>query len=161
MTDDDVLFSRTDAALLLAVEAANGGELAGLVQVLGVCRRLFHSLPDEGELAESFGMLVDAGLVEWRAAEMGLTPAGRKLLRHAGMPGADDRPYRVLELLGELGDGSLAEPDTLAAPEEHEVAAALSELHASGGAGPEPGDFIAPPTVAGIIFPGAIGNTRF
>jgi len=133
MTDEPLL-GRYEAAALLAVDAANGGTLAGIEEIVATFERLFHRQPTAAQSAASFALLCEAGLVEYSESELGLTRHGRKLLRHAGLPGSPDRPRRVAELLGEVEDGDLASPGSVPSPSEHDVSAALSNLEADGGA---------------------------
>ncbi len=102
MSED--LFGRFDAATLLAVERANGGELASLEQVVSTFVALFDQPPHPEEFAGSAALLAEAGLVEYESEALGLTPAGRRLLRRAGASNASDRPERLLGLLGELDE---------------------------------------------------------
>jgi hypothetical protein len=121
------LFGRFDAAALLAVEGANGGEWAGLGQVLATFNLLFREWPEPDDFAESCGLLCDAGLVEYENEGLALLAAGRKLLRRAGRHGSPDRPAKVAELLGAFDDGDLA-GDAAAGPTGEEVAAARGQL---------------------------------
>lgn len=126
--DEAPLFGRFDAAALLAVEGANGGEWAGLGQVLATFNLLFREWPEPGDFAESCGLLCDAGLVEYESEGLGLLPAGRKLLRKAGRHGSPDRPAKVADLLAGLDEGDLVSGEGAAGPTGEEVAAARGQL---------------------------------
>jgi hypothetical protein len=127
---DEPLFGRFDAATLLAIEAANGGEWASLGQVIVTFKTLFGELPDADGFAESCGLLCDAGLVEFTGEGLDLHPAGRKLLRRAGRHGNPARPAKVTELLLPFDEGDLGEEGAVATPTAEEVAAALEALTA-------------------------------
>jgi hypothetical protein len=126
--DERPLFGRFDAATLLAVEGANGGEWASLGQVLATFEHLFGELPDADGFTESCGLLCDAGLVEYAGEGLDVAPAGRKLLRRAGRHGSADRPTKVLELLGRFDEGDLGEEGAVAIPTTDDVAGALDAL---------------------------------
>ena len=83
MPDAEPIFGRIDAAVMLAVEESNGGELSSLAQVLATFHRAFNRPADPDELSESLGLLADARLLEYSHHELGLAPKGRKLLRRA------------------------------------------------------------------------------
>src|SRR5580700_230657 len=102
---DSALFGRFDAATLLAVEGANGGEWAGLGQVIVTFKVVFGQLPDVDQFTESCGVLCEAGLIEYVDEGLELTPDGRKLLRKAGSRRNAGRPAAVVEML-ELIDES-------------------------------------------------------
>lgn len=125
---DGPLFGRFDAAVLMAVENANGGEWAGLGQVIVTFDVVFGQSPDVDEFTESCQLLCEAGLIEYFDDGLALTPSGRKLLRRAGSRGGAKRPQAVTDLLAELDDGDLAAEGTVPAPERSEVAAAVQEL---------------------------------
>ena len=122
------LLVRYEAAMLLAVDGANGGELAGLEQVLVAFEVLFHHPPTVSESAEAIALLSEAGFVEYVQDQLGLTPQGRKLLRRAGLPESPDRPRKVAHLLGELEEIDLAAEGSVPAPTEADLAAALHTL---------------------------------
>jgi hypothetical protein len=126
--DEQPLFGRFDSATLLAVEGANGGEWAGLGQVLATFERLFGELPEADGFAESCGLLCDAGLVEFVGDGLDLSPAGRKLLRRAGRHGSVERPAKVLELLGRFDEDDLGEEGAVETPTADAVAAALEGM---------------------------------
>lgn len=107
----DFPLGRAESSLLIAVERANGGELAPLAQVLWTRSSLDRAAPPPGPeaLERSVGLLVDARLVEFIAGQLGLTPAGRKLLRRAGgMPNDPRHLERVAALLADIDDGQLS-----------------------------------------------------
>jgi hypothetical protein len=126
--DSGPLFGRFDAAALLAVEAANGGEWAGLAQVLVTFHLLFGEWPDVPGFTESCGLLCEAGLVEYAEGGLGLSIDGRKLLRRAGKQGAASRPERLTELLAAIDELDLAEEGTVDKPDEDVVASARDHL---------------------------------
>lgn len=126
--DDQPLFGRFDAATLLSVEGANGGEWASLGQVLVTFKLLFGELPEADGFAESCGLLCDAGLVEYTGDGLDLLGSGRKLLRRAGRHGSAERPARVAELLGQFDEGDLGEEGAVDTPSGDDVAAALGGL---------------------------------
>jgi hypothetical protein len=133
--DDEVdpetpIFGRFDAATLLAAEGANGGEWAGLGQVLVTFHLLFGEWPEPDEFAESCQLLGDAGLVAYEHDGLVLLPPGRKLLRRAGRHGSAARPAKVAELLAAFDERDLASGGGTAddGPSAEEVAAARSGL---------------------------------
>ena len=73
---------------MVAVERANGGELAPLLQVLWTLHSFTPpgSRPSPAAFAASTTLLVELGVVEYVDDQLGLTPEGRKLLRRSGMP---------------------------------------------------------------------------
>ena len=152
---DEPLLGRYEAAALLAVDGANGGTLAGIEQIFETFERLFQRRPGATQIAASFALLCDAGLVEYTESELGLTSHGRKLLRRAGLLDSPDRPARVADLLGELEEADLAAPGTVAAPSEEDVRTALTNLASDddAGAGPVTGDEIAPAAIGAPLVP--------
>jgi hypothetical protein len=127
--DPGPLFGRFDAAALLAVEAANGGEWAGLPQVLVTFHLLFGEWPDVPGFTESCGLLCEAELVEYAEGGLGLLPEGRKLLRRAGKQGAASRPEKLTDLLAAIDEADLAEEGTVDKPDEDDVASAHDHLN--------------------------------
>lgn len=125
---NEPLLGRVEAATLLAVEDANGGEWAELEQVIARFRVLFGQWPHADELSDAFGLLCEAGLVDYRDDGLELTSKGRKLLRHAGMPGNQQRPGKVTRLLGEIPDEQLAEEGSVPEPSSGQVSGALERL---------------------------------
>jgi hypothetical protein len=91
-----------EALVLVGVESANGGELAPIGQVLGTLEQMTSARPDPAGFTASVQMLVEAGLVEYVAHELGLTPSGRKLLRRAGSTRDRGHARRVATLLAAL-----------------------------------------------------------
>jgi hypothetical protein len=152
------LFGRYEAAIFLAVDAANGGELAGIEQVFEVFEQLFQRRLTPSELAESLALLCEAGLVEYSESELGVTPRGRKLLRHAGLPGSADRPEKVADLLGALEEDDLAPEGSVPVPSEHDITEALESLEAdlAGGRAPQMGSEVAAPVVGVPLVPVSI-----
>lgn len=162
---EDLLFERFDVATLLAVERANGGELATLEQVVSTFLGLFGEPPDAERFSDSSGLLAEAGFVEYQAEELGLTPAGRRLLRHAGGHNSSGRPERLLGLLGELDEGDLAPEGSRPAPTTEAVSAALADLahDLKSDSRPVQGDLIAPQAASiwGYGGFGPYGSPRF
>jgi hypothetical protein len=144
------LLGRYEAATLLAVDGANGGTLAGIEQIFQTFEGLFQRRPTALQSAVSFGLLCDAGLVEYVESELGLTSRGRKLLRHAGLPDSPDRPSRVADLLGELEEADLAPEGSVPAPSEHDIEVAVTRPQGDGASD------LAPRTGAEVALP-AIG----
>jgi len=146
MTMDEDLFGRFDAAALLAVEAANGGELATLEQVVSTFLALFGESPAPARFAEACALLAEASLVEYQDEALGLTSGGRRLLRRAGTMKAAERPERLLSLLRQLDEGDLAPEGSVPAPTAEAVAAALADLDhdLESGNAPVRGDLLAP-----------------
>jgi hypothetical protein len=93
-------------AFLVAVERANGGELAPLAQVLWTLESLATGprRSDPATFVACARSLVDLGLVEYLEGQLGLTPQGRKLLRRSGLPADARHVRRVTELIAELID---------------------------------------------------------
>jgi len=146
------LLGRPEAAMLLAVEQANGGELSGLEQVLVAFEFLFERRMRPEAYAESCALLCEAELVEYRDDSLGLTPAGRKLLRRTGVPGNPERPHKVAEQLALLEALDLAVPGSVAAPPLAAFEAASATLSSDGEAGEEPvlGSELAPPPLGNL-----------
>ncbi len=80
-------FGLREGEALVAVERANGGELAPLLQVLWTLHGFTpaRSRPSPAEFAASATLLIELGVVEYVDDQLGLTPEGRKLLRRSGM----------------------------------------------------------------------------
>lgn len=125
---DGSLLGRFDAATLIAVERANGGEWAGLGQVIVTFNVVFGQVPDVDKFTESCQLLCEAGLIEYFDDGLGLTPDGRKLLRRAGSRRGPRRPQVVTELLEALDNGDLAPEGSVPEPDRTDVAAAVREL---------------------------------
>jgi hypothetical protein len=102
-------FGIQEGAALVAVERANGGELAPLLQVLWTLRGFTPrgSRPSPAAFAASTTLLVELGVVEYVDNQLGLTPEGRKLLRRSGMPNDARHVAFVTELLQEFGEDDL------------------------------------------------------
>jgi len=162
VSDVEPIFGRLDAAVVLAVEASNGGELSSLAQVLATFQRAFNRPVDADDLSESLGLLADARLLEYSHHEIGLAPKGRKVLRKAGAPWDARRPERLTTLLAALCDDDLAPEGTMPAPSPDDVRLALGQLRDDAGEGVQlvAGDDIAP-TAHSQLLPslgGALGG---
>jgi len=114
---------------LVAVERANGGELAPLLQVLWTLHGFTPrgSRPSPAAFAASTTLLVELGVVEYVDNQLGLTPEGRKLLRRSGMPNDARHVAFVTELLQEFGEDDLEADGSAIAPTEEDVRQALSD----------------------------------
>jgi hypothetical protein len=122
-------FGPREGAALVAVERANGGELAPLRQVLWTLHSFTppHLRPSPAEFAASATLLIELGAVEYVENQLGLTPEGRKLLRRSGLPNNPRHVALVTELLQEFDDEDF-EPDGVpAAPTAEDVHQALSD----------------------------------
>jgi hypothetical protein len=126
--DGQPLLGRFEAATLLAVEAANGGEWAGLGQVIVTFKVVFGQFPDGDQFTDSCQLLCEARLIEYLDEGLTLTSHGRKLLRQAGSRRSSERPQNVTDLLNTIEDRDLAAPGSVAEPDEAEVAAAFETL---------------------------------
>jgi len=124
--------------MLLAVERANGGELSGLEQVLVAFQTLFDRQMEPEGYARSCALLCRAGLVEFLDECVGLTPAGRKMLRRTGVPGKAERPHNVAEQLALLEELDLAAEGSVPSPTVAAFAAADAALSSDGETGDEP-----------------------
>ena len=122
------LFTRVDAATLLAVEAANGGEWTGLGQVIVTFQVIFGRLPAQVEFRESCWLLCEADLVDYAEGGLSLTPKGRKLLRHAGSRGSAARPAKVTMLLQDIEEQQLADEGSVPEPSDEDVDEAFAAL---------------------------------
>ncbi len=144
------LFGRYEAAALLAVEQANGGELAALEQVVLAFEGLFGSSVTPATFSEAVGLLVDAYLVEWRDFSLGLTVKGRRLIRRSGAHWSEDFPDKVADQLGEIEEGELAGEGELAAPSESDILSAMQALGRGqlGGTGLRSGGALSPSGLA-------------
>ncbi len=132
-------FGREDGAVLVAVERANGGELAPLIQVLWTLHSFTPpgSRPGPAGFAASATALIELGVVEYVDGQLGLTPEGRKLLRRSGMPNSSRHVTLVTEVLQEFDERDL-EPGNSMAPTESDVRQALSDgerIEYTGGVG--------------------------
>lgn len=126
------LFGRYEAGALLAVERANGGELAPLEQVILAFEALFGSSVTAPTFAEAIGLLVDAGLVGWEEYGLELTLDGRRLLRRSGTHWDPALPDKVAARLAGIGEEDLAPEGELAAPSEDDVRSAMESLGRGG-----------------------------
>ncbi len=145
------LFGRYEAAALLAIERANGGELAPLEQVLVAFEGLFGAGVTAATFAESVALLVDAGLVAYADGALELTVDGRRTIRRSGAHFDPDFPAKVADRLALIDEDELAPEGELPSPSEEDVLAALASLgkarieHRA----PVTGDLIAPSGMAG------------
>lgn len=151
------LFGRYEAATLLAVERANGGEIAPLEQVVVAFEALFGSSVAASTFTESISLLIDAGMVAWTDYALELTLEGRRMIRRSGARWDHELPDKVAERLSRISEDELAPEGELPAPTEEEV---LGAMHALGrgrleGKAPVPGDVIAPSGMAGYRTIGA------
>jgi hypothetical protein len=151
------LFGRYEAALLLAVERANGGELAPLEQVISAYEQLFGASVGAPTFAESVWLLVDARLIEWASGGLALTYDGRKVIRRSGVHWAEDFPDRVAGTLSSIDETDLAPEGELPAPTEEEVAEAMVSLRQGRMSGTIalPAEEISPSRMAGVQSIGA------
>ncbi|MGO9206943.1 MAG: hypothetical protein ACLQBX_12335 [Candidatus Limnocylindrales bacterium] len=148
-------------AALVAVERANGGELAPLLQVLWTLHSFTppRSRPSAAEFAASTTHLVEIGVVEYVDNQLGLTPEGRKLLRRSGMPNDPRHVALVAESLRELEERDLEPDGPPAGPTVQDVRQAMSDgdriQETDGGAGtPVIGEAYSP--ILGLRSPGPI-----
>jgi hypothetical protein len=114
---------------LVAVERANGGELAPLMQVLWTLDSVVPpgSRPDPARFAASVTLLIELGVVEYVENQLGLTVEGRKLLRRSGLPNDARHVARVTDLLQEFDELDIDRDKPATAPTEHDVRRALSD----------------------------------
>jgi hypothetical protein len=145
------LFGRYEAAALLAVERANGGELAPLEQVIAAFEALFGSSVTAETFSESLSLLVDAGLIDWANHGLELTLDGRRTIRRSGSHWDHDFPDKVADRLSRIEEDDLAPEGELPAPSEEDILGALQSLGRGRleGTAPVPGDVIAPSGMAG------------
>ncbi|MGO9558468.1 MAG: hypothetical protein ACLPQS_13055 [Acidimicrobiales bacterium] len=145
------LFGRYEAAALLAVERANGGELAPLEQVIVSFEGLFGSSVTASTFAESLALLVDAGLIEWTDHALELTLDGRRTIRRSGSHWDADFPDKVADRLSRIDEDDLSPEGELPSPSEHDILGALQALGRGRleGNAPVTGDVIAPSGMAG------------
>ena len=122
-------FGPEEGVALVAVERANGGELAPLQQVLWTLDGFTPpgSRPSPAGFAASATLLIDLGVVEYVDDQLGLTPEGRKLLRRSGMPNDPRHVAIVTELLQEFEDEDIDLDESVPSPTEADVRAALSD----------------------------------
>lgn len=145
------LFGRYEAAALLAVDRANGGELAPLEQVLSAFEALFGASVTAETFAESMALLIDAGLVLWQSPLLELTYEGRKVIRRAGSHWDADLPGKVAARLGLIEEDQLSPEGELPCPTTEEVLVAMDALgrRQIEGTSPLPGELLAPSGMAG------------
>ena len=149
----------------MAVERANGGELAPLEQVLWTLSGFTPPAerPSPAGFAASVRLLLEAGLVEYLDRQLGLTPHGRKLLRRSGMPNSPRHLQQVTQLLEEFEETDY-EPDlSSGAPSEADVRQALSDgkqIEETGGLGTPVLGAEVPMTssILGVVTPGLLGS---
>lgn len=149
------LFGRYEAAALLAVERANGGELAPLEQVLASFEQLFGAMVTTSTLAESISLLIDAGLVSWATGGLELTVEGRRTIRRAGAHWDAELPEKVEARLALIGEDELAPEGELPAPTEGEIVDALQAFGRGGFEVRAPMQPVAPSGLAGVATMGA------
>jgi len=116
--------------VLVAVERANGGELAPLEQVLWTLASLTPagSHPDPVRFAASVQLLIRIGVVEYVEAQLGLSVEGRRLLRRSGLLNDPKHVAHVTHLLQEFDELDLEQHDESAtAPTEADVRHAISD----------------------------------
>ena len=145
------LFGRYEAAALLAVERANGGELAPLEQVLMAFEGLFGSSVTAGTLSESIALLIDAGLVDWANGGLELTVEGRRTIRRSGSHWDAELPDKVADRLSRIQEDDLSPEGELPSPTEEDLLGAMASLGRGriDGSAPVTGDAIAPSGMAG------------
>ncbi len=114
---------------MVAVERANGGELAPLLQVLWTLNSFTapHSRPTPAAFAASTTVLIEIGVVEYVDNQLGLTPEGRKLLRRSGMPNDPRHVALVTELLQQHGEDHPGHHEPASVPTEEDVRQAMSD----------------------------------
>jgi hypothetical protein len=156
MPDPEPILGRMEAAALLAIDQANGGELSSLAQVLATFQQTFNRTADPEEFSEALSLLAEAGLIEYAHHDLGLAPKGRKFMRKSGAPWDPHRPQRLTALLEDLEEGDLAAPGTVPAPSEDDLRAALGEMTSDEQEGDPlvPGAELAPLAHSPMIFPG-------
>ena len=122
-------FGIREGAVLVAVERANGGELAPLLQVLWTLHSFTppRARPSPAAFAASTTVLIEIGVVEYVDGHLGLTPEGRKLLRRSGMPNDSRHVALVTELLQEQGEDHPELDEPAPAPTEEDVRQAMSD----------------------------------
>ncbi|MGH9297822.1 MAG: hypothetical protein ACRDZP_07600 [Acidimicrobiales bacterium] len=122
------LFGRQEAAALLAVERANGGEFAAIEQVLSCFNQMFRVYAGAESLEESFSLLIDASLVEWDGAGLALLPDGRKLIRRSGAHWDPELPALLADRLSAIDEDTLSPEGELPAPTAEQIGAAYLAL---------------------------------
>jgi len=159
------LFGQEEGGALVAVERANGGELAPLQQVLGTLYGFTPaaSRPSPAGFAASARCLIEVGVVEYVDNQLGLTPQGRKLLRRSGMPNDPRHVALVTGLLQEFEEIDLQQDRSGAAPTEADVRQALSDkdqIEETGGVGTPVIGAEVPnsSSILGLFAPGMVGS---
>jgi hypothetical protein len=122
-------FGIDEGAAFVAVERANGGELAPLLQVLWTLHSFTppRSRPSPAAFAASMTVLIEIGVVEYADSQLGLTPEGRKLLRRSGMPNDPRHVALVTALLQEHGEDRPEPDEPACSPTEEDVRQAMSD----------------------------------
>jgi len=125
-------FEREDGEILVAVERANGGELAPLEQVLWTLDSITPpgSHPDPVRFVDSATVLVEFGMVEYFEGQLGLTVEGRRLLRRSGLRNDSRHVAHVTDLLqqfDELDTEQRQDAAKLPAPTIEDVHRALND----------------------------------
>jgi hypothetical protein len=122
-------FGSEEGVILVAIERANGGELAPISQVLWTLHSFTAqgSRPDPAGFAASAALLIQLGVVDYLDGQLGLTPEGRKLLRRSGMPNDRRHVALVTEQLQEFDELDLESDEPLLAPTEADVQNAIDE----------------------------------
>jgi hypothetical protein len=125
-------FGTEEGAALVAVERANGGELAPLEQVLWALDAITPpgEHPDPARFSRSVGLLIRVGVVEYLEGQLGLSVEGRKLLRRSGLLNDPRHVAHVTALLQGFDEIDMEDRDggdELPAPSEAEVARALRD----------------------------------
>ncbi|MGD1011954.1 MAG: hypothetical protein ABR925_05420 [Acidimicrobiales bacterium] len=112
---------KNEGAALVAVERANGGELAPLVQVMWTLEAftLPMAMPTPEAFAASVRVLIELGLVEYVDEQLGLTPKGRKFFRRTGMTHDPRHLTLVTEQLQEFEDIDLSDADLEGGDDPH------------------------------------------
>jgi len=132
----DSPFDNEEGAVLVAVERANGGELAPLSQVLWALDSFTPaaSRPSAARFAASAQLLIELGVVEYVEYQLGLTVEGRKLLRRSGLMNDPRHVAHVTALLQEFDEVDVkvrerVEPPPV--PTEDDVRRALRDEEAT------------------------------
>ncbi len=117
---------------MVAVERANGGELAPLEQVLWTLESLTPpgTRPDPARFADCVALLIELGVVEYVEHQLGLTVEGRKLLRRSGLLNDPRHVAHVTALLQGFDEADMAErepTEAVPAPTVDDVRRALSD----------------------------------
>lgn len=125
----------------MAVERANGGELAPLLQVLWTLHSFTPrgSRPSPAAFAASTTLLIKLGVIEYVDSQLGLTPEGRRLLRRSGLPNDARHVTLVTEQLQEFDNVDIEPDGSVIGPTEEDIRLALNDgdriQETEGGAG--------------------------